>query len=55
MAVAAFDQGHALGGEAFQLDRADLGAVLFALTAPLRLLVVVEFAFDALVRRGGRD
>ena len=47
--VAAFDQCDALSREAFQLDRADLGAVLITLTAPLLLLVVVEFAFDALV------
>ena len=46
--VAAFDQGHALGGEALQLDRADLGAILLALAALLRLLVVVEFALDPL-------
>ena len=47
--IAAFDQTHALGGETLQLDRADLGAVLVALAALLRLLVVVEFAFDPLV------
>ena len=47
-AVAALDQRHALGGEALQFDRADLRAVLFLLTAPLRLLVVVEFALDAI-------
>ena len=46
MAVAAFDQRHALGDEAFEFDRADLRAVLLLLAAPLRLLVVVEFAFD---------
>ena len=45
-AVAAFDQRLPLGGEAFEFDRADLGAVLFLLAALLRLLVVVEFALD---------
>lgn len=35
-----------LGGEAFEFDRADLGAVLFLLAALLRLLVVVQFALD---------
>ena len=45
-AVAAFDQRLPLGGEAFQFDRADFGAVLFLLAALLRLLVVVEFALD---------
>ena len=49
MRVAALDQRHALGGEALQFDRADLGAILFALAAPLRLLVVVELALDPLV------
>ena len=48
-AVAPLDQRHALGGEALEFDRADFGAVLLALAALLRLLVVVEFAFDALV------
>ena len=48
MAVAPLDQRHALGGEALEFDRADLGAVLFALAALLRLLVVVEFALDPL-------
>ena len=47
--VAAFDQRHALGGEALQFDRADLGAILVALAALLRLFIVVEFAFDPLV------
>jgi hypothetical protein len=32
--------------EAFQFDRADFGAVLLALAAPLRLFVVVELALD---------
>ena len=36
----------ALGHEALQLDRTDLGAVLFLLAALLRDLVVVELAFD---------
>ncbi len=45
-AVAAFDQRLALAGEAFQLDRADFRAILFPLAAFLRLLVVVELAFD---------
>ena len=45
-AVPAFDQRLPLGREALQFDRADFGAVLFLLAAPLRLLVVVEFAFD---------
>ena len=48
-AVAPLDQRHALGGETLQFDRADLGAILVALAALLRLLVVVEFAFDPLV------
>src|SRR3979411_3265435 len=47
-AVAAFDERQALGDEALQLDRADLGAVLFLLAALLRDLVVVELAFDAI-------
>ena len=46
-AVAAFDQRDALGHEAFQFDRADLGAVLLLLAALLRVLVVVELALDA--------
>ena len=48
-AVAPLDQRHALGSETLQFDRADFGAILVALAALLRLLVVVEFAFDALV------
>ena len=32
--------------QAFQLDRADFRAILFLLAALLRLLIVVEFAFD---------
>jgi hypothetical protein len=46
--VASLDQCHALGGEAFQFDRADFGAILVALAALLRLFVAVEFALDAL-------
>ena len=44
--VAALDQGLPFGGEALQFDRLDLRAVLFALAAALRLLVVVELALD---------
>jgi hypothetical protein len=47
-AVAAFDESQALGDEALELDRADLGAILFLLAALLRDLVVVELAFDAI-------
>ena len=46
-AVAALDQRLPLGDEALEFDRADFRAVLFLLAAPLRLLVVVEFALDA--------
>jgi hypothetical protein len=49
-AVAPFDQRHAFGGEAFELDRADLRAVLLFLTLALRLFVVVELAFDPFER-----
>ena len=45
--VAALDQAEALGDEAFELDRFDLGAVLLGLAAALRLLVDVELALDA--------
>ena len=45
-AVAAFNQRHALGDEAFEFDGADLRAVLLLLAAPLRLFVVVEFPSD---------
>ena len=45
--VPALDQRHPLGGETLQFDRADFGAVLLFLPAPLRLLVVVQFALDA--------
>ena len=46
-AVAALDQRLPFGDEALELDRADFGAVLFLLAAPLRLLIVVELALDA--------
>jgi hypothetical protein len=52
--VASLDQCHALGREALQFDGTDFGAILVALAAPLRLFVVVEFAFDARWR-DGRD
>ena len=45
-AVPALDQRLPFGGEAFEFDRADFGAVLFLLAALLRLLVVVELALD---------
>jgi len=45
--VAALDEREALGEEAFQLDGADLGAVLLALGALLVRFVVVELAADA--------
>src|SRR5258708_19728085 len=48
-AVTPLDQCHALGSETLEFDRADFGAILIALAALLRLFVVVEFAFDALV------
>ena len=54
-AVSALDQRLAFGGEAFEFDRADLGAVLFLLAALLRLLVVIELALDPARRHGGRD
>ena len=47
-AVTPLDQRHALGSETLEFDRADFGAILVALAAPLRLFVVVELAFDAL-------
>ena len=46
--VAAFDQRDALGGEALQLDRLDLGAILLLLAALLRQLVIVQLALDPL-------
>jgi hypothetical protein len=45
--VAALDEADALGDQPFELDRLDLGAVLFGLAAALRLLVGVEVALDA--------
>ena len=45
-AVPALDERLPLCREAFKFDRADFRAVLFLLAAPLRLLIVVEFAFD---------
>ena len=44
--VATLAECHALGDEPFQFDRPHLGTVLFALAAPLRLLVIVEVACD---------
>ena len=44
--VAAFEESPAFGDVALQFDGLHLTAVLFALAAPLRLLVVVEFALD---------
>src|SRR5258708_17502487 len=46
--IAAVNQAHALGSETLQFDRADLGTILVALAALLRLLIVVEFTFDPL-------
>ena len=48
-AVTPLNQRHALGSETLQFNRADFGTVLVALATLLRLFVVVEFAFDALV------
>jgi hypothetical protein len=45
--VAALDERLSFGDEPLQLDGLDLGAVLLALAAALRLLVVVELARDA--------
>jgi hypothetical protein len=47
-AFAALNEGLSFGREALELDGADLGAVLLFLAAPLRLLIVVELALDAL-------
>jgi len=47
-AVAAFDQGEALGQEAFQLDGADFRAVLLLLAALLGVLVDVKVALCAI-------
>ena len=51
--VAALDQAEALGDQALELDRLDLGAVLLGLAAALRLLVDVELALDAVESCGG--
>ena len=48
--VAPLDKCQALRREALELDRANLGAVLFFLTTALRLLVVVELALDPIYR-----
>ena len=45
--VPALDKGLTLGRETLQFDRAHFRAILFPLTALLRLLVVVELALDA--------
>lgn len=47
-AVAALDQRDALSSEALEFDRSHFRAVLLALALMLRLLVVVELAFDAI-------
>ena len=46
-AVAALDQRDAFGRQTLEFDRSHFGAVLLALALPLRLLVIVELAFDA--------
>ncbi len=46
--IAPFDQRQPLGQQSLQFDRSDLGAILLTLRSALRLLVVVEFAFDPL-------
>ena len=48
--VPSLDQRVALGRQSLQFDGADLRAVLGLLASALRLLVVVEFAFDAIDR-----
>ena len=45
-AVPALDERLPLSRQALQFDRADFRAILFFLTAALRLFVVVEFTFD---------
>ncbi len=45
--VALLDQADAFGGQAFELDGSDFGAVLFVLAAALQILVVVEAALRA--------
>lgn len=47
-AVAAFDQRDAFRRQALEFDRSYFGAVLLALALVLRLLIVVELAFDAI-------
>lgn len=47
--VAALDQRNALIDEPFKFDRLDLGAVLFALTPFLGILVIIEFALNAIL------
>ena len=49
-AVPALDQCAALGREALEFDGPYLGAILLLLTAQLSLLVVIEFALDAVDR-----
>ena len=45
--IAAFDQSSSpSASQTLQFDRADLGTILVALAALLRLLIVVEFTFD---------
>jgi len=44
--VAALDEREAFGQQPFQLDRANLRAVLFRLAAFLGVLIVVELALD---------
>ena len=46
-ASAALDLADAVGDQPLELDRADFGAVLLVLAAPLRVLVVVEIALRA--------
>jgi len=48
--VATLNKCEALRREALELDRANLRAVLFFLTAALRLLIVVELALDPVYR-----
>jgi hypothetical protein len=45
-AVATFEEGHALGQETFQFDRADLRAVLFCLAAFLGVLILIQLAMN---------
>ena len=45
--VALLDQADAFGGQVFELDGSDFGAVLFVLAAALQILVVVELALRA--------